>query len=674
MADTEVVGLDNMPIWVFGPADEIGIDTKVIGRTNEETGLGTIVTGLRETYRPPATNARATARSYIDGGVLKYAAANQSCFEDGLLSISPAVSNLLEQTESFDNAYWNNLGSRLNITADAGTAPDGSNTADLITATESGNNYYGITKGGITVVNGTTYTHSRFVKHVDQRWVYMDVDGGATSAWFDLLNETVGTESPGVTGRIENIGNGWLRLSITYTATDTSFGEVALWFCDTDNGAQFSGGTTSIYMWGAQLTASSVPLPYAPNDANNANDMGGSSSADAISFTLPQDVKDLLSTEQPPPTSAYDETSGALVLSTVDGTAFAMPNDGSGADISPYAGTHVIKLVDSAGKVAWGYLGAAGTGETLGSELLDNPDFDLGDQDWDVSDPTWSIADQGGGDYEGVATAVPIDYMLYQTATGLTANILMKVTAECTNYTSGGAYVRAHDGTNQQLGTLLDGVKSGVLYYTSRNTAWTVAAARASANGTTLRVDGFSAKQVTAPPATGTWIVDTPGGATKNFAYIESGFDPNDISTYDLYPIGQWRSEGTLVVEWVPGFGEGDVASGNHGIISITDSDDSLLLFDAGVGIWSYDGTNYRSVDPAVIASTPYNLAVRWNSATNQMQVGYDSTWGTAASYDGAFTLGSNLNFGYSPAYPFKLGRVLFYDKWMPGNPEEMLP
>jgi hypothetical protein len=69
---------------------------------------------------------------------------------------------------------------------------------------------------------------------------------------------------------------------------------------------------------------------------------------------------------------------------------------------------------------------------------------------------------------------------------------------------------------------------------------WQIASSGA---GTTLLFDSVSVRQVTSPQATGAWLVNTPGGSVKNFESIESGFDPNDISSVIIQPGGQAEVE-----------------------------------------------------------------------------------------------------------------------------------
>lgn len=259
---------------------------------------------------------------------------------------------------------------------------------------------------------------------------------------------------------------------------------------------------------------------------------------------------DLPDLDSPATPSEYDESSGAVALCLADGAAFVMPDYGSGADLSPFANTHVIKLVDSAGKVAWGYLSSAGTEETLGSELVANGDFASDISGWTLN------AGAGGGTITWDAGtlkfqqgAVSVVMHTRQDAVAAEANKLYKAFFSITDqlgatYTkiyigkSGGPsdfYFESPYGGVRDITRLVcpegqirmqmyDG--QGVGYYSN----W----------------DNISLKQVTAPPATGCWVVSTLGGATKNWARVETGFNPNDITGYDLYLAsalaGDWSS------------------------------------------------------------------------------------------------------------------------------------
>ena len=117
--------------------------------------------------------------------------------------------------------------------------------------------------------------------------------------------------------------------------------------------------------------------------------------------------------------------------------------------------------------------------------------------------------------------------------------------------------------------------------------------------------------------------------------------------------------EGTMIVEWTPGFAWDDIPDNTYalGVVACLDNGSSLLFLDryGGSGKFgSNDGTtNARSVK-SWASGTTYRIAVRWGyeDSGTKFQVGVkDGTWswGTAASFDGSFTIGgdSELKLGY---------------------------
>jgi hypothetical protein len=615
-------------------------------------------------------DTRATTRTVERGGTIYTVAIDTPAYGDDGLSIEPAATNLLTYSEQFDNAAW--VKAVVALTANIIVAPDGSSTASKLVA-DTTNTQHAVYRW----IDAGTYTFSLFVKDSGDGWVRIGT--GAYYSWFNVTDGIIGTTQPGTTATITSIGNGWFRCSVSFTTiADNAYAFTA----SGDTITAYAGdGTSGIYIWGAQLEEGTVPTAYIPTTSSTV-----SRAADAVSWSLPQALKDILSVEEPTPTSAYDETNGAVVLSTVDGTAFVMPDDGSGADLSPYAGTHVIKVVDSAGKVAWGYLSDAGTGETLGSELVTNGGFDTDTTGWGGYQSTQSVV---AGGQSGNAGKCVADAGSSGNATFRWDTVFPTIG---TLYKSE-FYAQRGDATSNRVGfsTLSYGLPN-TKYLSITDTDWstkhTLYATRPSgtewfflANLPTelvyVLLDTVSVKQVTAPPATGCWIVSTPGGSTKNWAYIESGFSPNDIASYDLYPVSQWRAEGTLVVRGIVfGFAGTDLPNYTDvAIISSTNSGNSVLRGrrngDGSLRVYAYDGTTNAAVDLSWAADTSYDLALRWSAATGLMQVGYKLsiastwTWGTAAAFDGAFALGSNLNIGYSPNYPFEIGKVQFHDRWL---------
>ena len=167
--------------------------------------------------------------------------------------------NLLSFSESFDNSAWAKY--VMAVTPNVAIAPDGTTTADLIypTANNTDNSIY---RGGFSSVQKT---HSIYAKAAGKNWLVIlqeDTTGGA--AWFNLASGTIGTTSAGYTSAtITPIGSdGWYRCSITSTSgfnQYTAFGAV-----DADNTTTVvASGTNGIYLWGAQLEATSAVTSYA---------------------------------------------------------------------------------------------------------------------------------------------------------------------------------------------------------------------------------------------------------------------------------------------------------------------------------------------------------------------------------------------------------------------------
>ena len=226
-------------------------------------------------------------------------------------------------------------------------------------------------------------------------------------------------------------------------------------------------------------------------------------------------------------------------LSMVNGTAFLWV---PGVDLTRYAGqtgSHTpfyVSVTDSTGKIAEGYIAAAGGGETLGSEILTNPSFDVNTTGWTPTDCTLaSIAGgqsnnccemtfTGGGSqsaYESVTVVVGALYKLsgyYKTGT-------IDKAAQLRYYDSVRGYIYT-------INIITSGVWQQATGYApaSSTTSGRVYLTRVSgAAGTTL-FDEISFKRVTDCAATGVHIVSANGGATRNWTSMTAGFNPNDTS------------------------------------------------------------------------------------------------------------------------------------------------
>jgi len=232
-----------------------------------------------------------------------------------------------------------------------------------------------------------------------------------------------------------------------------------------------------------------------------------------------------------------------------DGLAFLW----SSLDLSPYAGAlgrtpHKAILLDAAGKLATGYLAGVGAGETLGSELITNGGFNTDTTGWTPTNATLaSIVGGQSGNCLEITTPAPGFGRAFQ-------DIVVVVGAlhEGSGYhKSGTSGAETHQISEANSGFVLaSGVSSAVWqllsgYYNAATLPFRFENRKDAGIAGTMLFDTDSVKRVTDPPSTACHIVSSLNGTTRNWASIESGFNPNTITT--------WSIENTIQV----GFGSG---------------------------------------------------------------------------------------------------------------------
>jgi hypothetical protein len=224
------------------------------------------------------TFTRASSATYIDStGTLQTASTDVPRFDHnpttgeslGLL-VEEQRTNLLPRSEEFDNASWVKVGST--VTANAGAAPDGATTADLLTRTTTGVSYATQT---LTKAASIQYTWSVFVKQSAGNFCALRLQGTYPSrvdVVFNLSSSTISATATvfgnftGPSASITPYVNGWYRLAVTATTDATTTAQVLVSF--NSNGAVADGSdsvsTSAGLLWGAQLEAGSFPTSYIP--------------------------------------------------------------------------------------------------------------------------------------------------------------------------------------------------------------------------------------------------------------------------------------------------------------------------------------------------------------------------------------------------------------------------
>jgi hypothetical protein len=171
-------------------------------------------------------------------------------------AIYPFVSdtvNLFSYTEDFSNAFWPKNGAT--VIANDTTAPDGTLTADRLTASATGNKDIELS---ITLSNTSFSIYAK--KGNYDKLTILNL-GTTCNVQFDLTLGTYNIVSgSGFTPFITSVGNGWYRCGVQNIASTTQI-------------RFYVGANTSdyLYLWGAQAETSATATTYQPIATTPAN-------------------------------------------------------------------------------------------------------------------------------------------------------------------------------------------------------------------------------------------------------------------------------------------------------------------------------------------------------------------------------------------------------------------
>ena len=197
---------------------------------------------------------------------------------DGLVKKSPH--NLQVYSQDFDNAAWSK--SRITVSTNATTAPDGTLTADkIVETTETGAKYW---RDFASAVTGERYFFSVFAKAGErkylQMWTAFGTGGFFPQVWniFDVEAGTItGADSDADSVTIEDVGNGWFRCTTSITADGTGLDDIGFGLWDgvgsiPTQGISYTGdGSSGLFVWGAQFSHHStapVDNPYVKTEGS----------------------------------------------------------------------------------------------------------------------------------------------------------------------------------------------------------------------------------------------------------------------------------------------------------------------------------------------------------------------------------------------------------------------
>jgi hypothetical protein len=185
---------------------------------------------------------------------------------DGIAAVrKSSTTNLITYSEDFSNSYW--TPTRSTITSNQIISPDGTLDADLLTATDTSENYI---QTPLLAVSGTSQAVSFYVKKGTSDFAHIllwdSVNDGARQ-WFDLTNGTIGTSSSfgsGITVNNANMisySNDWYRCVVVFNNSNTNIRTRVS--ASNSNGSTTSTVGKTIYIWGAQLEQQTQAETYA---------------------------------------------------------------------------------------------------------------------------------------------------------------------------------------------------------------------------------------------------------------------------------------------------------------------------------------------------------------------------------------------------------------------------
>ena len=233
-------------------------------------------TGL-ETYVPTTSSAVYLPRvgHHIYNG--------NAWVNEGVLHESEARTNLLTYSEDFSNSGWGKIAS--SVSANAATAPDGTTTADKIIP-DTSINQHRVDKTPTSSAGDQTF--SVYVKDAGYGFAWMRI--GTAGARFSIADGTTTSISAGVTASSQDVGNGWRRLSISYSASANDIARINA--LEVQGGGDFAGdGTSGIYVWGAQLEAGSTPSSYIPTSGSTVTRAAETLTVPAANLPWPTPVE-----------------------------------------------------------------------------------------------------------------------------------------------------------------------------------------------------------------------------------------------------------------------------------------------------------------------------------------------------------------------------------------------
>jgi hypothetical protein len=181
------------------------------------------------------------------------------------LLVEPQRTNLALYSSSFDSSTWSK--NELTVGTNAFFSPSGIQDADKIIPNTV--NTFHTVQQVLSVSSGATYSFSIYAKASGYNYVVFNTGGSTAGNSGPIVNLSNGTiagffGSTDYNAQVEDVGNGWYRISFAFTTNSTS-ASVDINIFPTATVASYAGnGTSGCLFWGYQFEAGSYATSYIP--------------------------------------------------------------------------------------------------------------------------------------------------------------------------------------------------------------------------------------------------------------------------------------------------------------------------------------------------------------------------------------------------------------------------
>jgi hypothetical protein len=168
----------------------------------------------------------------------------------GALLTEPQSTNVVAQSANLSRNYWS-ASQEVSLVGEQ-SSPSADSPLGAYDVIESTSDSVHKLRSIIFTTAAVESTMSVYIKYSTKRFIEFRENTTNARCKFDLLNNVV-TQSIGAVGKIEDAGNGFKRISITYTANGTT-SRVQLGLLDDSAGSNYPGnGTDKITVFGFQV-------------------------------------------------------------------------------------------------------------------------------------------------------------------------------------------------------------------------------------------------------------------------------------------------------------------------------------------------------------------------------------------------------------------------------------